>query len=186
MLQTTKDPHTMNRITFIHLAFVALSAALLGACASPSSPSVPASSGTHAADGVPLVSSQARQDKLPLYQDPGNLLSQKRSVYFDFDRYTVAEAFRPTVQAHAAYLSAHPEQKIRIEGNADENGSREYNLALGQKRAAAVRNALVLLGASDAQIEAVSWGKERPKAVGHDEAAWAENRRADIKYGGEN
>lgn len=176
----------MNRISIINLAFGVLAAGLLAACASPSSPSAPASSGTRATDGAALALGQARQDKPPSYQDPNDLLSQKRSVYFGFDRYTVAEAFRPVVQAHAAYLSAHREKKIRIEGNADENGSREYNLALGQMRAAAVRNALVLLGVSDAQIEAVSWGKERPKALGHDEASWAENRRADIKYGGEN
>lgn len=123
---------------------------------------------------------------MPAYQDPANLLAQKRSVYFENDLYGLSDEYKPMVQAHAAYLAGHRNQKVRIEGNADENGSREYNLALGQRRAAAVRNALLLLGVADAQVEAVSWGKERPKAAGHDETAWAENRRADIKYKGEN
>jgi peptidoglycan-associated lipoprotein len=175
----------MNRILIS-----ALLSSLLAACASTSTQSTSASSkdagAARTAGTAPVAASQVRQASLPPYKDPNNPLSQKRSVYFDFDRYAVSEEYRPTVQAHAAYLARNRDQKIRIEGNADENGSREYNLALGQKRAAAVRNAMVLLGVSDAQIEAVSWGKERPKASGHDEAAWAENRRADIKYGNEN
>jgi peptidoglycan-associated lipoprotein len=89
------------------------------------------------------------------------------------------------VEAHAKYLGSNPDQKIRIEGNADENGSREYNLALGQKRAQAVKKVMTILGVKENQIEAISWGEERPKAAGHDESAWKENRRADIKYGNE-
>jgi len=180
----------MKRISNTHLAAGALAVTLLSACAGPSSQSASAAnglqSGTRTTAGDALASGRPPQGEASTYQDPNNLLSLKRSVYFDFDRYTVAESFRPTVRMHAAYLSKHRDQKIRIEGNADENGSREYNLALGQKRAAAVRNALMVFGVSDAQIEAVSWGKERPKALGHDEASWAENRRADIKYGSEN
>lgn len=106
----------------------------------------------------------------------------KRSVYFDFDSYIVKDEFKPLVEAHAQYLGSHKVGKIAIQGNADERGGSEYNLALGQKRAEAVRKSLALLGVPDAQMEAVSFGKEKPKALGHDEASWAENRRADIVY----
>ncbi|HJV53993.1 MAG TPA: peptidoglycan-associated lipoprotein Pal [Noviherbaspirillum sp.] len=114
--------------------------------------------------------------------DPNGTLA-KRSVYFDFDQYTVKDQFKPVVTAHGDYLSHNKARKIVIQGNADERGSSEYNLALGQKRAEAVRKSLAAVGVTDAQMEAVSFGKEKPKATGHDEAAWAENRRADIVYG---
>ena len=113
--------------------------------------------------------------------DPKNILS-KRSVYFDFDNYVVKSEFAPVVGAHAKYVSTSKTRKILIQGNTDERGGSEYNLALGQKRAEAVRKAMVLLGTPDAQMEAVSYGKEKPKASGSNEAAWAENRRDDIVY----
>ena len=106
----------------------------------------------------------------------------KRSVYFDFDSYVVKDEFKPVIEAHSQYLISHTDRKIVIQGNTDERGGSEYNLALGQKRAEAVRRALNLLGVPDTQIEAVSFGKEKPKAAGSNEAAWAENRRADIAY----
>jgi len=105
-----------------------------------------------------------------------------RSVYFDFDAYVVKDEFAPVVTAHGKYLSAHKERKVIIQGNTDERGGSEYNLALGQKRAEAVRKSLSVTGVADTQMEAVSLGKEKPKAAGHDEAAWAQNRRADIVY----
>ncbi|MCL2657784.1 MAG: peptidoglycan-associated lipoprotein Pal [Betaproteobacteria bacterium] len=117
-------------------------------------------------------------------KDPNNILS-KRSVYFEYDRYEIQSAYQPLIEAHAKFLGAQPQMKVLIQGNADERGSSEYNLALGQKRAEAVKKALALLGARDAQLEAVSLGKEKPHALGHDEAAWAENRRSDILYSGE-
>ncbi|MFZ6750939.1 peptidoglycan-associated lipoprotein Pal [Undibacterium sp. Ren11W] len=113
--------------------------------------------------------------------DPKGILS-KRSVYFDYDSYVVKDEFKSLVEAHAKYLTANKGRKILIQGNTDERGGREYNLALGQKRAEAVRKALALLSVSEAQVEAVSLGKEKPKATGSDEASWAENRRADIVY----
>lgn len=113
--------------------------------------------------------------------NPKGILA-KRSVYFDFDRYDVKTEFNGLVEAHAKYLRNNKTRKIVIQGNTDERGGSEYNLALGQKRAEAVRHSLQLLGASDAQMEAVSFGKEKPKATGSDEASWAENRRADIVY----
>jgi peptidoglycan-associated lipoprotein len=113
--------------------------------------------------------------------DPNSPLA-KRSIYFDFDSFTIRDDFRGVVEAHARYLNANKNRKVVIQGNTDERGSREYNLALGQKRSEAVRKALVALGVADGQLEAVSFGEEKPKATGSDEAAWAENRRADLAY----
>lgn len=113
--------------------------------------------------------------------DPKGVLA-KRSVYFDYDSYVVKEEFMPLVQAHAKYLVANSSRKILVQGNTDERGGREYNVALGQKRAEAVRKAMSLLGVAETQIEAVSLGEEKPKATGSDETSWAENRRSDIVY----
>ncbi len=113
--------------------------------------------------------------------DPKGVLA-KRSVYFDYDSYVVKDEYKSLVEAHSKYLSSNKGRKILIQGNTDERGGREYNLALGQKRAEAVRKAMALMGVSDAQVEAVSLGKEKPKATGSDEASWAENRRSDIVY----
>jgi peptidoglycan-associated lipoprotein len=104
-----------------------------------------------------------------------------RIVYFDFDSFVVRDDGRPVVEAHARVLNANRSRKMIVEGHTDERGGREYNLALGQKRAEAVVRSLTLLGAGDAQLEAVSFGEERPAAQGSDEAAWAKNRRAELK-----
>jgi peptidoglycan-associated lipoprotein len=117
-------------------------------------------------------------------KDPNNILS-KRSVYFDYDSYSVKGEYKPMVEAHAQYLKQNAKAKAFVQGNADERGSREYNLALGQKRAESVRKVMNVLGVSDSQIETVSFGEEKPKAEGRDEASWAQNRRADIVYQGE-
>ena len=109
----------------------------------------------------------------------------KRSVYFDFDSNAVKDEYRGLIQAHSRYLNDHRDTRIRIEGNCDERGSREYNLALGQRRAEAVKKTMTVLGVGDGRVETVSYGEEKPAAQGHDEAAWAQNRRADIKYRGE-
>ncbi len=106
----------------------------------------------------------------------------KRSVYFDFDSYSVKDEYQPLLQQHAQYLKTHPQRHVLIQGNTDERGTSEYNLALGQKRAEAVRRSLSLLGVPDSQMEAVSLGKEKPVALGHDEASWSQNRRADLVY----
>lgn len=113
--------------------------------------------------------------------DPASILS-RRSIYFDLDGYVIKDEFKAVLEAHARYLAKHPARHISLIGNADERGSREYNLALGQSRAEAVRRVLEIYGASNAQMESVSYGKEMPKASGHDEAAWAENRRVDLLY----
>ena len=113
--------------------------------------------------------------------DPSNLLA-KRSVYYAFDSNVVQDADKPVVQAHARYLAQNTGRSVRLEGNADERGSNEYNLALGQRRADAVKKMLMLGGVKDSQIEAASYGEEKPRASGHDEALWAQNRRTDLKY----
>ncbi|NJD26267.1 MAG: peptidoglycan-associated lipoprotein Pal [Betaproteobacteria bacterium] len=113
--------------------------------------------------------------------DPKSQLAQ-RSIYFDLDKYDVKAEYQDLVAAHAKYLVANRGFKVLIQGNTDERGSREYNLSLGQKRAEAVKRSLVLLGAKEDQVESVSLGEEKPKNPGHDETAWAENRRADILY----
>jgi peptidoglycan-associated lipoprotein len=120
----------------------------------------------------------------PILKDPKSILS-KRSVYFDLDSFTIKEEYRPLVEAHARFLRENPTAKELIQGNTDERGSREYNLALGQKRADAMKRMILLLGAREEQVEAVSLGEEKPKAQGSTEDAFAENRRDDILYGGE-
>src|SRR4029453_2801011 len=115
------------------------------------------------------------------FTDPKNPLS-KKSVYFDFDSFVVKSEYQPVVEAHGRYLATNAQRQIKVEGNTDERGGREYNLALGQKRAEAVKQRLVLLGTKDAQVETVSFGKEKPRAQGNNEEAWAQNRRADIVY----
>lgn len=104
-----------------------------------------------------------------------------RTVYFDFDSFVVKDEFRPIVEGFAKYLGANKAKKMQVEGHTDERGSREYNLALGQKRAEAVQKSMLLVGATEGQLEAVSYGEERPAAQGSDEAAWAKNRRAELK-----
>ncbi len=109
-------------------------------------------------------------------------LLAKRTIYFDFDSSEIKGDGTDIVAAHAKYLSMHPTLHVRLEGNTDERGSREYNIGLGERRAQAVRQALLLQGAADSQISTVSYGAERPVDPGHNEAAWAKNRRVDIVY----
>lgn len=134
--------------------------------------------GTTSAQGSALASPSD-----PL-KDPNSILA-KRSVYFAFDQYSIDDKYRALIQAHAAYLHSHPDAKVTLEGNTDERGGAEYNLALGQRRAAAVQKMMELSGASAKQMEAISFGKEKPKAAGSNETAWAQNRRTDVHYKGE-
>jgi peptidoglycan-associated lipoprotein len=113
----------------------------------------------------------------------GNLA--QRSIYFDYDSFSVKDEYKPVLQAHAKFLVENPGSKIYLQGHTDERGSREYNLALGQKRADAVRRVMTVLGVKDNQVEGVSYGEEKPKNAGHDDAAYVQNRRTDIVYQGE-
>jgi peptidoglycan-associated lipoprotein len=119
--------------------------------------------------------------KMHPLDDPSSALS-KRSVYYEFDKSDVASEYRALVEAHARYLRDNPNARVTVEGNCDERGSREYNVALGQRRAESVKKIMTLLGVREAQIESVSFGKEKPRSQGHDEKAWAENRRSDFAY----
>jgi peptidoglycan-associated lipoprotein len=129
------------------------------------------------------MSEKSLGDPAGMLKDPSSPLS-KRSIYYDFDAYNIKEEFQSVVEAHAKFLLEHKDMKIRVEGNCDERGSREYNLALGQRRADSVKRALTLLGVPGKQIETVSFGSEKPKSAGHDDDSWAENRRSDLVYAG--
>lgn len=113
--------------------------------------------------------------------DPSSVL-YTRVVYFDLDRSDIRPDQRDIVEAHARYLSNNPGATVLLEGHTDERGSREYNVALGERRADSVRNLMSLMGASGTQLRSISYGEERPAAMGHDEEAWAMNRRVEIVY----
>jgi peptidoglycan-associated lipoprotein len=124
-------------------------------------------------------------DQLPnALKDPNNILS-KRSLYYDYDKYDVKEEYKPMLQAHARYLAQNRNAKMLIQGNCDERGSREYNIALGQKRADGVKKMLLLMGAQESQVESVSLGEEKPRCSEATEACYSQNRRSDMLYGGE-
>jgi peptidoglycan-associated lipoprotein len=131
---------------------------------------------------APVPQTRVAPVEVPDYLNPKSLIATERSVYFGFDNFAVKPDYDAMLQRHGAYLVKNTQLAVKVEGNADERGSAEYNLALGQKRAEAVVKALKTYGVRDGQMEAISWGKEHPKATGHDEAAWAQNRRADIAY----
>jgi peptidoglycan-associated lipoprotein len=149
----------------------------LGATGGAGSPGAPG------AGGYP-PGSLAGAAGLAAMKDPNSPLS-KRSIYFAYDSFVVEEPYRMVVEAHSRMLLDNPSMRIMLQGNTDERGSREYNLALGQRRADAVRKMMSVLGVPERQIETVSLGEEKPRAVGHNEEAWRENRRADILYSNE-
>lgn len=183
----------MNRVkTYALLAMLALG---LAACSStPVTPAAAPSKAPMAAAAPapapappaaaprPMPASTVATVSLPEYLDPKSSISSQRSVYFDFDVFTIRGADAPLIERHGKYLASHPAVVIKIEGDTDERGGVEYNLALGQKRAESVLRALRIYGVKDAQMEAISWGESKPRAAGHDEAAWAQNRRADLQY----
>ena len=155
---------------------------LLAACASqkPKEAAAPAPAPVAAAAPAAAPAAPAQTAVDPL-NDPHSILAG-RSTYYPFDVSVVQAADKPLVEAHAKYLSQHPEHKVRLEGNCDERGSAEYNLGLGQRRADGVMKMLEAGGAKASQLSSISYGKEKPRATGHNEAAWAQNRRTDIDY----
>lgn len=161
---------------------------LISACSSTPIATAPAPAAstpavtTAPAPAKPATTAPVAAAPVAPYLDPQNPLSQKRSVYFDFDQFVVKNEYMSVLESHGKFLASNPKVAVRIEGNADEQGSSEYNLALGQKRAEAVAKALKIMGVKDTQMEAVSLGEEKPKATGHDESSYAQNRRADIAY----
>jgi len=173
----------MQRVLVVLLVAASLS---LGACASKKPKAAPPASGeaTNAASGgagdANAAGAGANADSEAAGPQAGLLAT--RVVYFDFDSSEIKGAGTDVVAAHAKYLASHAAIRVRLEGHTDERGSREYNIGLGERRAQAVRRALLLQGAIDAQISTVSYGEERPAVSGHDEAAWAKNRRVEIVY----
>src|SRR5688500_1055897 len=175
----------IKRISF---AALAISAGLSG-CATtaedPQSKTATAPSSTRSSPSS--TSTAARAGLAPGTAVPPNRYGSsnvspdlKRSVYFEFDKYDVKPEYRALVEANARWLKANPKARLVIEGNADEQGSREYNLALGQKRAESVSKMMTLMGVRSEQVEAISYGEERPRSDGHDEKAWSQNRRGDF------
>jgi peptidoglycan-associated lipoprotein len=165
--------------------FASFAIAVLAGCASQSTPEsspapAPAPTASNASTSSARSTSNTNVAGTPTRTSYA--MPAARSVYYEFDKAEIKSEGVKTIEANAQYLRAHPELKVKVEGNADERGSREYNLALGQRRAEAVSKRMNILGIPADRIEAVSFGKEKPKATGHDESAWSENRRSDIVY----
>lgn len=154
---------------------------LLAACASEPKKEETAPAPAPKAEAPKAAPAPAAKAEVDPLNDPSSILAG-RSTYYPFDVAVVQEADKPLVQAHAKYLSEHPNRKVRLEGNCDERGSNEYNLGLGQRRADGVNKMLALGGARADQLESVSYGEEKPRCTDHNEACWKQNRRTDLNY----
>ncbi len=175
---------SINRI--LALLVVTLAVALAGCGSKPVKPAPPtaptesnAGAQSEGANGANAAGGAGNQDETA---GPQAGLLATRVVYFDFDSAVIQGAGVDVVAAHAKYLAANPQARVRLEGHTDERGSREYNIGLGDRRAQSVRRALLLQGVTEGQLTTVSYGEERPADPGHDEAAWAKNRRVEIVY----
>lgn len=178
----------MRRVFFSILATITLSAAMVACGSNVKLDDVPVENRT----GTPVTPQASTGDVASKGVAPVEIFATgvtetgptgaAKIIYFDYDSFTIKTEFQSAVEAHARYMAANKTRKLAIEGHTDERGGREYNLALGQKRAEAVRRALGLLGVTDAQVEAVSFGKEKPAAGGLDEESLAKNRRAELNY----
>ncbi|HSS64603.1 MAG TPA: peptidoglycan-associated lipoprotein Pal [Gammaproteobacteria bacterium] len=170
----------------IKFLLILVSAAALAACEGTVGTQEGATTGTEA--GTMTSSSSSSSAVMPSsgfqghpLDDPTSMLS-RRTVYFDFDKSEIKPDARQVIEAHAAYLSNNRSASVTLEGHADERGTREYNVALGERRANAVRQLMTLLGASGQQIRSVSYGEERPVCTDHNESCWSQNRRVEIIY----
>jgi len=173
------------RLTALTMLFI-LFTGTLAACRTGIRPdtvdTISHASPSHAINGT-LVSTQSVDiDSTQNDALKRNAAYLENVIYFDYDNYSVKSTYQPLLKQYAQQLKQHPDRKLRIQGHSDERGTREYNLALGQKRAEAVRHAFLLLGVSDSQLEAISLGKEKPLASGHDESSWMQNRCALLIY----
>jgi peptidoglycan-associated lipoprotein len=184
--------HNMNKIFLVwvcalgmaltgcsHRARPGAAGAANGAAAGEQSQSAGAG-GENAANGA--TDAGVANGTGPGVQGPTAPDLQTRTIYFDFDSSEIKSDYTAAITAHAKYLVSNPSIRVRLEGNTDERGSREYNIGLGERRAQAVRQALMLQGVADSQITTVSYGEERPAVTGHTEAAWSKDRRVDIVY----
>jgi len=172
-------------------AFVSIAALLAGCSSTPTLESkagvedrTPTTASTQPGGSSATPVAPAAEQQISPLKDPKNILS-KRSIFYDYDKYDVRDEYKPLLQAHARYLAQDRNAKMLIQGNADERGSREYNIALGQKRADGVKKMLQLMGAQDSQIESVSLGEEKPRCTETTEECYSQNRRSDMLYGGE-
>jgi peptidoglycan-associated lipoprotein len=166
------------------LVLALASVAVLAGCASAVKLEKPAEVVKHDVDSSTTTTTQPGQSTVPTIDQTKSApipVTLDRVIYFDFDSYAVKDEFRPIVDAHANLLKADSAKKEVAEGHTDERGGSEYNLALGQKRAEAVVKQMEVLGVGESQLEAVSYGKERPAVDGHDESAWAKNRRVELR-----
>ena len=164
-------------------SLAALMIGLLAGCATQSSQeSSPAPATAPSAMSTTPGARSAPGTSVAGVRTSGKSMPQAHSVYYDYDRSEIKSEDVKLIEAHAQYLREHTELKVKVEGNADERGSAEYNLALGQRRADAVQKRMTILGIPSDRIETVSFGKEKPKARGHEESSWSENRRSDIVY----
>ena len=168
------------------LMLIAASGLMLAACgnkplpeAGPSSEPVGPTTSTEGASSGSVGSSElsAEQQAMDAAKQAGVI------VFFDYDRAEIKPEFVPVVAAHAKFLNGNAQRKVRLEGHSDERGSREYNIGLGERRAQAVRRALMLQGVTENQITTVSYGEERPAVQGSDESAYGKNRRVELVYG---
>ena len=168
----------------LSLSVSVLLISLLAACASDKPAEVaPAPTAATEAPAAPVAETPKEVAPVAVDElnDPNSILS-KRETFFDFDKSVVKAEFKPMVQAHGQYLASHADRKIVVEGSTDERGSSEYNLALGSRRATSVKKMLVVSGAKAGQVATVSFGEAKPRDTAHNEAAWSQNRRADIVY----
>ncbi|MBT9477785.1 peptidoglycan-associated lipoprotein Pal [Polaromonas sp.] len=177
----------MKRTLFSIISSLVLLAALTACGSSVKLADVPVEDKSGSARQVDDAAGAASRSVAPVQIDGSNVsgagpANTLKIIYFDFNSYLIKPEFQSTIESHAKYLTANKSRKLAIEGHTDQRGGREYNLALGQKRAEAVRRSLGLLGVADAQVEAVSFGKEKPAASGSDEDSMAKNRRAEINY----
>ena len=187
--------------SLLKLVLAACAAAALAGCSSTPETAAPVENRTSTSDTTPVApmagtsgansTAGAEGSTMPTpasgvnaLRDPRSPLS-RREIFYDYDSFTVRDEYKPLLEAHAAYLKQNRNARIKVEGNTDERGSREYNLALGQKRSESVKRVLTLLGVSESQIDTVSFGEEKPKNPASTEAAYAENRRCDLAYAGE-
>jgi peptidoglycan-associated lipoprotein len=184
-LRHTMNSRNLNSCNALLSVLATTSSMLLAACSSTplaeSKPAMPVASSTMTQPADARSVATVTAPPMDQLNDPRGVLVH-RSVYFDYDSYGLKDEFKPVITAHSRFLGANPGRHILIQGNTDERGGSEYNLALGQKRAEVLRKSMALLGVPESQMEAVSLGKEKPKATGHDEASYAENRRDDIVY----
>ena len=161
---------------------------LVAACSTTPKEGTPAKVEANAPAPVPATVAPSTGNPSPAVanplKDPGNILS-RRSVYFDYDESSIKDSDRALLEAHAKYLRQHPDARVTVQGNTDERGSREYNVALGQRRADSVKRLMTVLGAPDHAIDTVSFGKEKPRCTLSEESCWSQNRRADLVYVGD-